>query len=159
DVVGDETTDADTLVESGDFNFTLTNSSLDAGDIHDQLTSIEVANLTGGPGANSFDVSSWTGTGSLNADGDSNTVNATKNTDCTPGDTSLGTTDGMSLTLAGIEIANLTGGAGNNAFTFTGWSGTANVVGYGGTDSVTVNGATGADNIAVNGLTVTNSTT
>src|SRR5207248_5992557 len=84
DVVGDVTSDTDTLLEAGDFgSWTLTDSSLDAGTIHDQLTSIEVANLTGGPSSNTFDVSGWTGGGSLSAAAGSDSLVASKNANFT----------------------------------------------------------------------------
>lgn len=65
----------DTLIESGDVDFTLTNTSLD-GLGSDTLESIEIANLTGGASRNTFTVgdnsaqntlSAWTGIANLDA--------------------------------------------------------------------------------------------
>src|SRR5262249_42232667 len=77
--------------------------------IDDILTSIEVANLTGGPSANTFDVSGWTGGGTLSADGGSDSIVAIKSADFALSTAALSSTDGMSLTLLSIDNANLTG--------------------------------------------------
>jgi hypothetical protein len=45
----------------------------------------------------------------------------------------------MMLTLSGIRIANLTGGAGNNTFTVNGWTGTATLDGNGGANTYRLN--------------------
>lgn len=51
----------DTVRESRDANFTLTNTSLTIGADVETLTSIEVADLTGGASANTFNVGAFTG--------------------------------------------------------------------------------------------------
>ncbi|MGQ0657523.1 MAG: beta strand repeat-containing protein [Chromatiales bacterium] len=120
----------DTLVETRDVSFTLTDSTLVIGaEGTDTLATVEVANLTGGAAANSFTVSGWTGSGTLNGSTGTDTVAATKNADFTLTNASLVTTDGMSMTLTGIEVANLTGGAGDNTFTVSGWTGTGTLDG------------------------------
>ncbi len=127
----------DTITAVKDANFTLTDTSLATSD-HMSLTlsGIKVANLTGGAGANSFDVSGWTGGGTLDGQGGSDTVVATDNTDFTLTNTSLARTGSTVLTLANIENANLTGGAGNNTFTVSGWTGGGTIAGGGGSDTV-----------------------
>jgi hypothetical protein len=60
---------------------------------------------------NSFDVSGWTGTGTLAAPlaaGTVSTVVASKYAGCTMTNTSLSSPDGMKLTLRGVTTANLT---------------------------------------------------
>ena len=54
----------DSISESGNTNYILTNTSLTRGTGEvDTLDNIEVANLTGGSGANVFTLSGWTGSG------------------------------------------------------------------------------------------------
>jgi len=63
----------DTVIESGDVNFTLIGSTLTFGLASDTLASVENAILTGGSGANIFDVKASTLSGSVSltgADGD-----------------------------------------------------------------------------------------
>ena len=129
---------ADTLFLTQNTNLILSDSLLHtSGGLHAYLNSIEIANLTGGPSV-AFDVSGWTGTGTLTGTGAGNVVAATKNGDFTLVNGSLRTSDGMSMTLANITIANLTGGAGDNHFYLTGWSG-----------SGTLNGSTGTDQLVL----------
>lgn len=127
----------DTLVESGNVNFTLTNISL-AGLGTDKLSSLEVANLTGGTGNNTFTTSGWTGTGHfVGGGGSGDTISVSKNVDLfTLSNTRLQSSDGLSLELAGFAKANLTGGAGNNRFDVGGWSGTGAISGGKGGDTI-----------------------
>ena len=78
--------------------------------------------------ANSFNVSGWTGAGTLSAPAGTGTVIATKNAAYTLSNTSLvaGT---MSLTLSGITSANLTDSGSGHNFTVTGWTGTGTLTG------------------------------
>src|SRR4029077_11485656 len=100
------------------------------------LTSIEVANLTGGGGDNVFTVTGWTGSATLTGGGGADTLVFQKDANFTLTDTSLSATGGPSLTLAGIGTANLTGGTSANTFTVTGWTGGGMVTGGGGSDTV-----------------------
>src|SRR6185436_9349730 len=101
------------------------------------LSSIEVANLTGGGSANSFTVSGWTGTGTLDGAGGSDTGAATNDVaNCTLTDTTLDRTGTGQLPLTSIEVANLTGGGSANSFTVSGWTGTGTLDGAGGSDTV-----------------------
>jgi hypothetical protein len=127
----------DTIASLKDANFTLTNTSLAATDgMNLTLSSVEVADLAGGASANTFDVGGWTRSGSLNGGGGSDTVSASKNANFTLTNTSLTATDGLSLTLSSIEVANLTGGAGGNSFDVSGWTQTGTISGAGGTDTI-----------------------
>ncbi len=128
---------ADSIVASKNSNFTLTNTSLSSSDgMSLTLSGIGAANLTGGAGNNSFDVSGWNQTGSITGNGGSDTVLATKNSNFTLTDALLAAADGLSLTLTGIGLANLTGGAGNNSFDVSGWTGGGTLDGAGGSDTV-----------------------
>src|SRR5204862_5441312 len=58
---------SDTINESGNTSFTLTNTSLTRGTGEvDTLDGVDVANLKGGASANIFNLTGWTGTGSIN---------------------------------------------------------------------------------------------
>jgi hypothetical protein len=116
-------------------SFNLTNTSL-TGVGTDTLSAIENALLTGGASANTFTVSGWTGGGSLTGGGGTDTVVASKNVSFTLSNSSLSATNGLSMSLSGIGIANLTGGAAANTFTVSGWTGTGTLTGSGGTDVV-----------------------
>src|SRR5262249_35372287 len=110
----------DTVVESGDVNFVLTNTSL-TGPGQDTLSGIDVANLTGGAGNNTFTVAGWTGSGTLDGQGGAgDTVVLQGAGTFTLTNTLLAVSGGPSFTLAGVEVANLTGSAGNDTFTVTG---------------------------------------
>src|SRR5262249_10945250 len=89
----------------------------------DSLVSMEVARLTGGAGANSFDVSSWTGTGLVDGRTGVDAIRATNDVDFTLGNTSLARTNHGTLTLANLENATLTGGTSDNVFDVSGWTG------------------------------------
>src|SRR5262249_57879906 len=79
------------------------------------LSGIEIATLAGGSGKNSFDISGWTGTGSLTGSGDpASQVVATANADFTLSDTQLTISGRANMTLSKIFVANLTGGASQN---------------------------------------------
>ena len=115
------------MVESIASSYTLTNTKLTGtgASFTDNLSGIRVASLTGvSASGNAFTVSGWTGTGSLSAPAGTGTVTASKSAGFTLSNTSLSSTDGMSLGLSGITTANLTdNGTGSNTFTITGWTG------------------------------------
>ncbi len=122
----------DTVIASKAGGFTLTNTSLtDTADaMHMTLVELGFAQLTDTAGGNSFTVSGWTGGGSLtNTGGTTDTVIATKSASFTLTNASLSSSDGMSLTLAGIQIAQLTDTAGDNSLTVSGWTGTGTLTG------------------------------
>ena len=171
-------TGSDRIELTSDTDFTLSNTSLTTISGHDlTLAAMEVANLTGGAADNSFTVSGWSGTGTLDGAGGTGdsivAVNDVATIDLT--NTSLARATLGTLTLANIEVADLTGGAGVNAFTVSSWTGSATLTGLGADDSysITFNGTVGsvtvvdaagaADSITVNGtagadaFTLTNS--
>src|SRR5262249_31288614 len=112
---------SDSLITANDVDFTLTDGSL-ARTNHGTLTlgGFEIASLTGGASANSFTVSGWTGTGTVDGSGDVDTIAAVNDTNFTLTDGSLARTGFGLLTLASIESIGLTGGGSANSFTITG---------------------------------------
>ena len=137
-------TDINTLTESGNVNFTLTNTSL-TGVGTDTLSNLQVANLSNLAGdtiARNYTVSGWTGGGSLtrvSGTGSSNTITASKavgTINFTLSDTGLQTSDGMNLTLSGFTKAVLTGGAGSNSFAVSDWTGSGTLSGGAGSDTL-----------------------
>ena len=135
----------DTINETGNTNFTLTDTSLTRGTGEvDALDNIEVANLTGGAGNNTFTLTGWTGKGSLNGMGGLDLVVWAADANFTLTDASLT----MSLAsgpmaLSGIEHAVLTGGPGDNNLNASGFSGRARLTGGMGNDTLV--GGAGAD--------------
>jgi hypothetical protein len=120
-------------------NFTLTDAQLGVSGLGFVfLTSIADADLTGGTAANAFDVSGWTGTGTLDGLGAGDILNATSTSgNFLLGNSGLLTRTGRGdMTLQNIEQANLFGGADNTDFTVSGWTGTANLNGGGGLNRV-----------------------
>ncbi len=65
----------DTIVESRDANFTLTNTSLTIGADVETISSIEIANLTGGASANTFTIGAFTGETIITGGAGSDTLN------------------------------------------------------------------------------------
>ena len=128
----------DTVFEAADADFTLTNTSLAGGATGvDLLAGDERVQLAGGAGDNTFTVTGATDfavtlTGGAGAD----QVVSTDDADFTLSNALLTRSTGGTFALAGIEQAALTGGAGNNAFTVSGWTGAATLAGGGGVDRV-----------------------
>ena len=128
----------DTVVESTASSFTLSNANVTGTGFTDDLIHIKNAVLTDTGGGNTFTVSGWTGSGSLSGPlSTPDTVAANKNVGYTLTDSSLSSTDGMSLGLSGITTANL-GGIGT--FTMSGWTGGGSLSGSG-------NGISGAHGV------------
>lgn len=101
-------TGLDTVTETGDVNFTLTNTSL-TGLGTDTLAGIERARLTGGPGANELDTRQFTGRATLAGGDGADTLRGT------PGDDVLDGGAGDDVVAGGDGDDVLTGGPGNDA--------------------------------------------
>ncbi len=141
-----------------------------------RLTSIEHAALTAGPGDNILDATNFTGPATIDGGAGSNVlrggsgpdqffVNAgTNDINGGPGldtlissadqdfvlsDLSFARADGVSATLTSIELAILTGGAGNNDINASGFTGSVIFDGLGGMNTLT--GGAGDDLFIVNG--------
>lgn len=144
----------DRVVESGDVNFTLTNTRL-TGNGTDTLNSIETVFLTGGAGNNTLDASSFTGNVQLNGGfGDDQLKAGSKGNNLFGGsgnDTLIGGAgdDGLfgdnqnDLLQGGAGNDELKGGAGNDIL--NGNEGNDDLRGESGND--TINGGTGFDSI------------
>jgi hypothetical protein len=131
------------------------------------LHAIESADLVGGAGNNIFDVSNWTGGGSLNGGiGGSDRVIVTRTANFGLSDTRVSDSAGLSMALFGVPTAFLTSGQAPAAFNVASWSGTAFLHGAGvgpnsyavtfkgsgaGTVNVADSGASGASTLVVNG--------
>ncbi len=147
----------DTINETANTSFTLTDTSLTRGTGEvDALNNIEVANLKGGVGTNTFNLTGWTGSGSVNGMGGNDTfiMGADLNftlTNLGADDVRLTLSSGKVIDLIQIENGRLTGGASNNVIDASavtnnslllprvGWE----LIGNEGND--TLRGSTGAD--------------
>jgi Ca2+-binding RTX toxin-like protein len=136
---------ADTLIATKNSNFTLSDSSLVVGAFTVTLASIEVANLTALGASNAFDVSGWSGSGSITGFGGTTMISVTKDSDMFLTDSSLNVGT-MSLALSKIYRAKLTGGASNNLIDASGFSGATTLTGGDGND-ILIGGA-GNDSIS-----------
>jgi Ca2+-binding RTX toxin-like protein len=143
--------DHDSVVSVNDSDFVLSDSALTrtTGGAF-TLVSIEVADLTGGPGPNSFSVSNWSGDATLDGAGGSDvyTVNLTTNDSGNTTIADSGTTGADSVTLNGTAAADsiiMTAtqlARGNQAVDFTG------------AENLTVNTLQGGDTINVRGAAI-----
>ncbi|MDH7502006.1 MAG: SdrD B-like domain-containing protein [Verrucomicrobiota bacterium] len=143
-LLGGEGTDR--IDESANASFTLTNKKLTRGTEEDTLDSIEIANLTGGAGANSFTLTGWTGTGSINGAGGIDTIVWEADANFILTDTSIKVTIGAtstSMTLSSVERATLVGGQSANTLIASDFSGRATLIGNEGYDTLV--GGSGAD--------------
>ena len=135
----------DTINETANTHFILTNSGLIRGTTEtDSLNNIEVANLVGGTNSNTFTLSGWTGTGSINGRGGNDTIiwAADAHFTLTNGSILVSTALGP-MTLVSIEAARLTGGEGDNILDASGFSGVTQLTGGNGDD--TLRGGSGPD--------------
>lgn len=136
--------------------FVLTNSSLTVtvgtSASTNTLSDIQTANLTGdAKGINTYNVSGWSGGGSLTGpSGSTNTVIATNDLSFTLTNNVLSRSGRPDLQLQNIQNAQLTGGASPNIFTVQNWNGNATLTGVGGNDTynLTLTGV-GAGTISV----------
>ena len=151
----------DSVVESIASGYTLSDTILtgSGASFTDNLSGIRVATLTGSSVlGNAFTVSGWTGSGSLAVPSGFASVTASKNASITLTNTALSSSDGMSLSLRGINIADLavSASAGKptdliDASAFSGQAnlsatGTANAILYGDSDGYNTLTAAGSGN-------------
>jgi Ca2+-binding RTX toxin-like protein len=148
----------DTVAEAGDTDFILTDTSLVGGPVTgtDLLSGNERVQLTGGAGDNTFTVTGASGLAvTLTGGAGSDTVVSVNDADFTLANALLTRSTGGPVALSGIERAQLTGGAGNNNFTVSGWTGAATLAGGGGADKVF---ATGGGDFSLSDTLLTHST-
>jgi len=123
-----------------DWNLTLSNGDSIA------LQSIPKAVLTGGSLDNTFDVSNWTGSATLNGGGGNDRVQSTNDANFTLADSGLTRSTGGSFNLSGIDEAILTGGIDGTTIDATGFTGKAFL--YGGAGNNTLVAGSGDDYLA-----------
>ena len=147
---------AETLVDSVSGGVVLTNTSYAVYGLPVlTLGGFTIANLTDTTGGHNFAVSGWTGTGSVVDTGSApDSITASKTAGYTLSNTSLSSTDGMSLGLSNFSTATLTDTGSGHTFTLTGWTGAATLSGSGDTiaESVSANVALSSSSLAVTGL-------
>jgi Ca2+-binding RTX toxin-like protein len=145
-----------TVAESGDVNFALSNTLLTFGPNSDTLTKVGQASLTGGASANLFNLTGWTGAGTINGGGGADIVADSGNGSAilagTPQQATLslfsgnipvpspslpgGSFGGAVMTLLGIGQVNLTAtGPGNSLADCSAYSGNVSLVGGPGNDT------------------------
>ena len=118
-------------------DFTLTDATFDrTGRGQLVLGNLQDARLTGAADDNTFTISGWTGTATIDGVGGTNTVAATNDVDFVLADARLTRTSRGVAELANVGRARLTGGAADNRFEVSGWTGKATVSGNGGADTV-----------------------
>jgi autotransporter-associated beta strand protein len=135
----------DRVVVQRDVNYTITNTSLQAGGFTVGLTSVEAFTVTGGGATNTFNITGFTGSGSITGNnpittgGDKIIASFNNSMTLKPGLLTIGTgATAKSIVLTGVEDAELTGGAGNNALVLQDWVHGATIDGGTGTDSLTI---------------------
>ena len=134
------------VTDAASGGFTLTNTSLIAPNTTMTLSGITTANLTDTGSGNTFTVSGWTHGGTLA--GTADTVTASKSANYTLTNSSLSSSDGMSLSLSGITTANLTATGSGHSFTVSGWTGSGSLTGT----TATVTASKSADYTLTNTL-------
>jgi Ca2+-binding RTX toxin-like protein len=144
----------DTLVGGGDGMVTLTSSSLLSDGETDVLAGLEVAQLTGGTGADTIDASAFAGTVTIDAGAGNDTVTGSTGSDTltggegtdrvkVTGSTTITLTDTSLIgagtdSIGGFETATLTGGSGADTITASGFTaGSVSIVGGAGADRIT----------------------
>jgi ELWxxDGT repeat protein len=131
----------DTLVTRIDANITLSNytvSGVVGGAVRNvTLKGMEGANLIGGAGPNTFNVSAWSGTGSFDGGAGDDTLEITAKGSITLSDQRVKLSlVATTWSLANFEQANLTGDADNNLINARGFNGLAILDGGNGNDTL-----------------------
>ena len=98
-------------ISTRDANFTLSDNQLLASNgLTLALVGIGTANLTGGASNNSFTLSAWSGSGTINGSTGTDQIIVARNTNMNLTNTALTLAGFGTLTLAAVESAKLTGG-------------------------------------------------
>lgn len=135
----------DTLVYDGaNKDISLSDLFLDPDGItYFDLAGIEIADLSGDSGNNTFDLTGWSGDGNIDGGG---AVGADTlkyegaDAQQTLSDGSFATSGGIDMVLTGISDAELIGTSAATDFDLTGWTGTGKLEGQGAGDSLTYSG-------------------
>ena len=146
---------SNSIAVTADVDFTLANSGLQLSNGEAiGMSGITQATLTGGPSDNTFDVSGWTGSATINGGGGLDKIVSAVDAGAVLTDTSLTRSNGGSFVLGGIGAAIISGGASNETLDATGFSGTAWLYGGSGNDTLLagsgddyLDGGTGSDTL------------
>jgi len=149
----------DTIAATTDSDFLLADWTLRRGSGGAiSLNSIENANLTGGVLDNRFDITAWTGGGSLTGGGGIDTVVSSIPANATLTDLILSRSAVGSLTISSIVRATLTGSDAANVIDASAFTGQATINGgagndtvFGGSGSDLLDGGAGTDIVSGNG--------
>lgn len=133
----------DTVVAQRDANFMFDGTSLSiTGGPSFSLRSIEALSLTGGAGSNTFIDSGWFGTASLNGLGGTDMAAVYRDAHMTLTDVGYFASQNFNtanISFANVELASLTGGAGNNQIDISNRNTPAAINGQGGFDTIVAN--------------------
>jgi transglutaminase-like putative cysteine protease/uncharacterized membrane protein len=133
-----------TVIDGGDGNFTLTETSLTRviGSKSRTITLVNITNatLTGGFSNNTFNVAAWPFSATVRGGLGTDTIAAAGDVDYWLSDSMLMRLGLGTIRLDEMENANLTGGPDNNKFEVSNWSKTATLNGAGGNDKVIAGG-------------------
>ncbi|MFO0875988.1 MAG: RHS repeat-associated core domain-containing protein [Gemmataceae bacterium] len=130
----------DVVKESGSGRFVLRTGALILPGVSNSLAGIEQAVLLGGLANDTFDVSGWTGIATIDGATGADRVVLTRAVNMALSDRALRLGSNNYFMLSGIEFATLTGGAGPQRFTVTGWTGDARINGSTGVDTLIASG-------------------
>jgi Ca2+-binding RTX toxin-like protein len=125
----------DTVRETANANFTLTNTSLSCSG-SDNLVSIEQAELTGGGSGNVFTVTGWSGRATIDGGAGTDRLVASNDGHFKLSNVRLARTTAGDLIHSAIEEASLTGGAGGNVLDASEFTGNVTLDGAGGNDTI-----------------------
>ncbi len=132
---------ADTIIgnfpTANNTSFTFSNTSLAIGGVATfAINGVSTLNLTGGTGAETFADNGFSGTGgTLSTGTGTGTIDVTIDANIALSNAAL-KAGSAAFAISGFKAANLTGGASNNTFTLTGWTGTTNTLNGGGGNDV-----------------------
>jgi hypothetical protein len=151
---------SNTLIDSADGNFVVQPNSLTrtVGSVVStiQFTEIDIVNLTGGFGNNSFDLSAWPKQAVLSGGYyGTDTVTVAGNVDYHLSDVLLMRPGQGMIRLSGFENAIITGGSAANTFNLSNWNQAATLNGEGGNDKLI---AAGNVNFTLSDTSLTRST-
>lgn len=133
----------DTVALQADTDLVLAPGSLEAAGVTTvTLQNIESADLAGGPGDNRFDLTAWTGTGTVTGGGGDDTLVAGGVGNFRLSDTEFQREASTPVVLDGIANAELTGNVGANRFDVGLFIGRVTLAGGGGSDTVAATGDT-----------------
>ncbi len=132
----------DKVIETGNVNFTLTDTSL-TGPGTTTLASVEQAQLTGGASGNTFNISGWTGTAVLDGQGGGDTLIAANTVNTWNITANNAGTINSNVTFTSME--NLVGGTSADSFVFGNGVGVSGSIGgQGGSDTLNYGANTAA---------------